>query len=112
MKQITLYIDNPKIEAILSDISLQDNKTIDNIISDLIEKYIYLYSVRDFDKETGKKEDADFMELLNTNKKILQKDNLLEQFEDLNKYNKNHYFEISDNIDIAKLANEVNDVIL
>jgi len=46
MQQIILNIDNPKIEAILSDILKQNKIPIDNIISDIIEKYIYLYSVQ------------------------------------------------------------------
>ena len=90
MQEINIYIDNPKLETILLNVSKQTKKPINNIVSDIIEKYINLY----------------------LKSKSLKKNNLLKQFENLNEHNKKQELKIANNININELTNEVNNVIL
>ena len=70
MQKLTINIDNPEVEAMLFDLSKNNNKSIDKIVSNIIENFSYLYpSVSSKNKKTLK----DFIDLIN-NKTIMLKD--------------------------------------
>ena len=92
MKKITINIDNRETETILKKLSKQKNRPIDLIVSEVINNYIYLYSVNE-----------------NSTKK---NNKLLQQFEQLTEYNKQQKYNIPKEIKISELINDVNDVIL
>ena len=94
MKKITINIDNQETETLLVNLSKQKNRPIDLIVSDVINNFIYLYSVNE------------------NNVKKNQDNKLLQQFEQLTEYNKQQKYSISKEINISELINEVNDVIL
>ncbi len=100
MQQVTLNINNPQIEAMLFNISSQKNRKIKTILSDIIEQYIYSYSVKEA-----------VIKVNTQNKKIIPLSQV-EQFYALNEYNKKHELVISNNINIAELTNDINNVIL
>ena len=55
MQDINININNPKLEAILLNISKKNRKPIDNIVSEMLEKYINLYYLQEINKKQNSK---------------------------------------------------------
>ncbi len=90
MQQISLNIDNQRIENFLFKLSKKKNKPIDEIVFEIINHFIKNIFIQQKNKENN------LYEALLKTKKINHKTNR----------------KIPKNIDISELANQVNDVIL
>jgi len=65
MQQVTLNINNSKIEELLYSISSKEQKSVNKVITDMIEEYINLYSLKISNNKT--KDAEDFIKLMNEN---------------------------------------------
>ena len=80
MQQVTFHIDKPEIEAILSKMALQQNKKINTLIKDIVEDFVYKYSVKQTNKST---------------------EELYKEFQQLTEFNESQQLKISKDIDTS-----------
>ncbi len=90
MQQVTLTFNNPEIETILFNLSKKNNSSINNIASDIIEKFIFLYPTIQKEEATKKTAD-DFLKLMEINTISLSNDNLTREWIH-NDYRKNDLY--------------------
>ncbi len=75
MQQVTLTFNNPEIEKLLFNLSKKNNSSINYIVSNIIENFIFLYPA--LQKDNKEKTTADdFLKLMENNTISLSNDNI------------------------------------
>ena len=79
MQQVTITLDNPDLEKDLFDLSKNSNKSVNHIISDIVERYLSSYQAI-AKKKKKEKTAEDFFELMRTHKISLLTDDITREW--------------------------------